>query len=270
MKNMYSHSTYHFIPILASGIQLSSLFHILFIMSVVTKRRKKRRLKKSVKLILIVSAFLIILLASVPLVKKWIGSQKPQDVGIVRVDRYRDLNAVHLKHAKANGIVPIEKDKEVDKIAEKLMADNKLMKLENTRYFKVDHLSHSHPYLTPETIDLLNLIGKRFHQKLAEKNMGKYRFRVSSVLRTHESQKRLSRSNINATSESSHLYGTTFDIGWKKIYKDTFWGGSHLVADGPAIKLLSETIGELRKEGHLVVITEMKEACFHITMAKSK
>lgn len=234
-------------------------------MNAVTRRRKRRRLKKSVKRALLLILISIILIVSIPFVMKWIDSSKPGDVGIVRVDRFRDLNALHLKHARANGIDPIVKDKEVDEIGENLVKRDKLKKLEDTRYYKVDKLSHSHPYLTPETIDMLNLLGKRFHQKLAEKKMGKYKFRVSSVLRTHESQKRLSRSNINATSDSSHLYGTTLDIGWKKIYKETLWGGTHLVADGPAIKTLSETIGELRKEGHLVVITEMKEACFHIT-----
>lgn len=238
-------------------------------MNAIPKNRKKRRLKKSVKWTLFLLVSMIMTVAAIPLVKKWMESQRPKDLGVVRVDRFRDLNAVHLKHAKANGIGPIEKDKDVDDIATQLISENRLAKLENTRYFKVDKLTHSHPYLTPETIDLLNLIGKRFHKKLAEKNMGKYKFRVSSVLRTQESQKRLSRSNINATSESSHLFGTTFDIGWKKIYKETFWGGSHRVADGPAIKLLSETIGELRKEGRLVVITEMKEACFHITVVNN-
>jgi hypothetical protein len=38
------------------------------------------------------------------------------------------------------------------------------------------------------------------------------------------------------------------------------------VADGPAIKLLSETIGELRKEKRCVVVTERQERCFHITV----
>lgn len=234
-------------------------------MNAVVRRRKKRRLKKSVKKALWLILISLVVLISIPIISNRIDLSKPQDVGIVRVDRYRDLNAVHLKNARLNGINPIEKDNEVEEIVEKLIKINKLKMLEDTRYYKVDKLSHSHPYLTPETIDMLNLLGKRFHQKLAENKMGKYKFRVSSVLRTHESQKRLSRSNINATSESSHLYGTTLDIGWKKIYKETFWSGSYLVADGPAIKILSETIGELRKEGHLVVITEMKEACFHIT-----
>jgi hypothetical protein len=32
---------------------------------------------------------------------------------------------------------------------------------------------------------------------------------------------------------------------------------------------LSQTIGELKKEGKLVVVTEFKEACFHITIAEN-
>ena len=38
--------------------------------------------------------------------------------------------------------------------------------------------------------------------------------------------------------------------------------------DAAAIRLLSETIGELRKEKKLVVVTEKKEACFHITVRR--
>ncbi len=223
-------------------------------------------MKKSVKKGLILIGAAILLLISVPLTIKHLRPEIPGDKGVVRVDRYRDLNAIHLQHAKKNGISPINLDKEVKEVAANLMEESRLVKITDTRYYKVDHLTHSHPYLTPGTAELLDLIGRRFSSKLRENNMGNYRFRISSVLRTRESQKRLSRSNVNATNESSHLYGTTFDIGWKKIYKQTFWGKSHLVADGPAIKLLSETIGELRKEGHLVVVTEMKEACFHITL----
>jgi hypothetical protein len=239
-------------------------------MNTVSGRRRRRRLKKSVKRVLIMIGAAILLLISVPHAIKHLRPEIPGDKGIVRVDRYRDLNAIHLEHAKKNGIAPIGLDKDVKETAAKLIGENKLVKLTDTRYYIVDHLTHSHPYLTPETVDLLDLIGRRFSSKLRENNLGNYRFRISSVLRTRESQKRLGRSNINATNESSHLYGTTFDIGWKKIYRKTFWGKSHLVADAPAIKLLSETIGELRKEGHLVVVTEMKEACFHITLVNKK
>lgn len=234
----------------------------------ISVKKRSRRLKKSVKKRLILIGAVLILLIAIPVSIHNLSQKKPGDVGVVRVDRFRDLNALHLKHARQNGIESISRDKEVEEIAKQLIREKKLAKLEDTRYYKVDKLSHSHPYLTPETIDLLERIGKRFHEKLNERDMGKYRFRISSVLRTNESQKRLSRSNVNATSESAHLYGTTIDIGWKKIYKESFWGKTHLVADGPAIKVLSETIGELRKEGHLVVVTEMKEACFHITLVR--
>ena len=237
-------------------------------MNAVAGKRKKRRLKKSVRRVLAVILAGMIILISIPFLRKWIDSSKPKDIGVVRVDNFKDLNAIHLKHAKKIGIEPIDTDKEAAQKIRELVKQGKLDRLNNSKYYKVDKLSHSHPYLTPAAIELLHLIGRRFHQKLDEKNMDRYQFRVTSVLRTRESQKRLRRSNGNATTETSHLYGTTFDIGWKKIYRETFWGRPHLVADGPAIKILSETVGELRKEGYLVVVTEMKEACLHITVAR--
>jgi uncharacterized protein YcbK (DUF882 family) len=237
-------------------------------MNTVTGKRKKRRLKKSVKRVLGAIMAVMIILISIPLLKKWIDHSKPKDVGVVRVDNFKDLNATHLKHAKKLGISPIETDNEAEQKIREFVKQGRLDELTSSKYFIVDKLSHSHPYLTPAAIELLHLIGRRFHQKLDEKKMDRYQFRVTSVLRTRESQKKLRRSNGNATTETSHLYGTTFDIGWKKIYRKTFWGRSHLVADGPAIKILSETIGELRKEGYLVVVTEMKEACLHITIAR--
>jgi hypothetical protein len=238
-------------------------------MNAVSSRKRKRRLKKSVKRGLLAILFSIILLTGLLFIINKIRQQKPGQVGIVRVDNFRDLNAVHLKHAKRNGIKPFETDREAkDKIAD-LVKEGKLDLLKDSKYWKVDHLSHSHPYLTPETIELLNLIGKRFHKKLESKNLEKYQYRITSVLRTRESQKRLRRSNGNATNtETAHLYGTTIDIGYKNLYEKGFWGTRHQVAHGPAIRLLSETIGELRKEGHLVVVKEDKQACFHITLVK--
>ena len=230
-------------------------------------KRKRRRLKKSVKRRLILVVAIILTGISISFARRIFIANTPADVGIVRVDRFRDLNAVHLQYARSNGIMPINKDQDFMETADLLVKERKLVKLTDSKYYRVDHLSHSFPYLTPETTRLLEMIGKRFQKKLNEKKLGKFRFRVSSVLRTQESQRRLSRSNINATGDSSHLYGTTFDIGWKKIYKETFWGRSHLVAHAPAIQALSETLAELRKEGHLVVVTEMKEACFQIGRA---
>lgn len=238
------------------------------IMNAVPSKKRKRRLKKSVKRTLLALFFSLILLAGLFFIISKTRPQKPKDVGIVRVDNFRDLNAIHLKHAKKSGIRPFESDREAKEKVADLVKDGKLALLKDSKFYKVDHLSHSHPYLTPETIELLNLIGERFHEKLESRNMEKYQYRITSVLRTRESQKRLRKSNGNAThTETAHLYGTTIDIGYKNLYKKGFWGKSQHVVHGPAIRLLSETIGELRKQGHLVVVKEDKQACFHITLA---
>jgi hypothetical protein len=127
-------------------------------------------------------------------------------------------------------------------------------------------LSHSHPYLTPEAAQLLEDIGKRFRKKLDENDMGNYAYHISSLLRTKESQKNLSRSNVNAASNTSHLYGTSFDIPYRSVVKKPFPWIKVEVYDAKAIKLLSEAIGELRRERRCVVVTERIEKCFHITV----
>ena len=236
-------------------------------MNAVIRRKRRRRLKKSVKRFIMVLSFSLVALAALIVFLRRSPSAGPKDVGIVRVDNFRDLNAVHLKHAKRNGIQPLGSDREVKEKIDDLLNAGKLVRLKDSKYYKVDALSHSHPYLTPETVKLLEMIGERFHKKLDDHQLDRYQYRITSVLRTRESQKRLRRSNSNATNtETAHLYGTTIDIGYKNLYKKGFWGNSHQVAHGPAIKLLSQTIGELRKEGHLVVVKEDKQACFHITL----
>ncbi len=235
----------------------------------IKKNRKARRLKPGYKRILIVFFILIASLIAIPALMSDHSSSHAREVGKVSVERYKDLNAKHLKHAKANGIKPFNTDADVFEGVNELIKEGQLERLEDSRYYVVDHLTHSHPYLTPETIELLDLIGERFHDKLKKNNLEKYHFKITSVLRTKESQKRLSRSNVNASSDSSHLYGTTFDISWKNLIKKGWFGKQTIIAHGPAIRLLSQTIGELKKEGKLVVVTEYKEACFHITIAEN-
>jgi len=237
--------------------------------SMIKKKRKGRRLKPKYKRLFIVILMLIISFIAIPLLMRDHSSSQATEVGKVSVAKYKDLNARHLKHAKANGIKPFSSDADVLEGVKELIREGELEKLEDNQYYMVDNLTHSHPYLTPETIELLDLIGERFQEKLKDNNIEIYHFRITSVLRTKESQKRLSRSNINATSDSSHLYGTTFDISWKNLIRKGWFGKQTTVAHGPAIRLLSQTIGELKKEGKLVVVTEFKEACFHITIAEN-
>ena len=149
-----------------------------------------------------------------------------------------------------------------------LIRQKKLVKISDNRFYRVCALTHSHPYLTPGAKKLLKDLGKKFREKLNEKDMPAYYFQISSLIRTKENQKDLSRGNGNASSNTSHLYGTTFDIPYFTVVKRTLFWTEAEVTDGDASKLLSEAIGELREEGRCVVVTEKNERCFHITVTE--
>ena len=189
-----------------------------------------------------------------------------KSVGTIRVHYYKDLNRVHLKYAKANGIEGFKSNQEFKTRIEDYIDDDKLVKIKTCDYYVVDDLTHSHPYLTPDAAELLKDIGKRFQEKLDKNDLEERYLEVTSLLRTGESQRRLSRSNVNAAENTSHLYGTTFDITYARVFTRPKLQKSAEIADGPAIRLLSEAIGELRREGRCVVVTERKERCFHITV----
>ncbi len=235
--------------------------------------KRRYRLKKEVrkKLLIYGTVSLVILIAIIIITHTSVAerisvSAEPKVIGTIRVDKYSDLNKVHLKYAQANGIKGFKSDKEFRENINELVREGDLVKIDDSDYFVLDNLTHSQPYLTPDASDLLEEIGKRFQQKLEEKNLKKRYFQVTSLLRTGESQRKLGRSNTNASSNSSHLYGTTFDITYARVYSKPKLSEEYEVEDGPAIRLLSEVIGELRKEKRCVVVTERKERCFHITV----
>lgn len=234
------------------------------------KRKVKRKLKKKVKLRLTV--FLVVIVSALILYFPIKGEVNkilhPASVGTVWVDRYKDFNALHLLHAKKGGTGPFETNKEFREKIGDLQKEDKLVKITDNNYYRVCRLTHSHPYLTPVAEQFLEDLGKRFHDKLDEKDLPIYYFQISSLLRTRENQKKLSRSNGNATSNSSHMYGTTFDIPYTTLIKRTFLWKEAVVTNGNASKILSEAIGELKKEGRCMAVTERNEACFHITVIK--
>jgi uncharacterized protein YcbK (DUF882 family) len=173
---------------------------------------------------------------------------------------------VHLRYAKANGISPLGSRKSLNEKLDELIQKKRLVKVNETKYYTINKLTHSHPYLVPQAKKLLDLIGVRFQKKLTDHQKETYLFKVTSLLRTQESQRQLRHSNGNASPQSAHLYGTTFDITYKSLAKKTLLGKKKTVYDSEAIRLLSEAIRELQKERRLVVVTEKNEACFHITV----
>ena len=179
---------------------------------------------------------------------------------------FKDLNAVHLKHAKINGVSAIKTNEDFYLGIDQLLKEDKLKEISDNKYYRICELTHSHPYLTPQAKTFLSDLGKSFRVKLKEAEKEGYYFQISSLLRTIENQKGLSRSNVNATPNSSHYYGNTFDIPYFTVIKKTILWNEAEVMDGVVSKILSDCIGELRDEGRCVVVTERRERCFHITV----
>jgi hypothetical protein len=230
------------------------------------KYRLKKQYRKPFRYILLsIAGILLFSLLYGPISNGINSLMQPRYSGKIKVDWYRDYNDVHLRWARRNGITPFKTTKAFHSGVKALVHDDRLQKIRSNKYYVLKSLSHSHPYLTPKTVDLLEDIGKRFRKKLDENGMSNYSYQISSLLRTKESQKSLSRSNVNAASSTSHLYGTTFDIAYRSVVKRPLPWMEVEVSDAKAIKLLSEAIGELRREGRCVVVTERIEKCFHIT-----
>lgn len=182
-------------------------------------------------------------------------------------ERLRDINPEHLAHAKANGLKrPIKNAVQFEAVKDSLTDNDILKKIKSNQYYKVCHLTHSYPYLTPEAKKLLKVIALRFRKNLREADMPPYRFAISSLLRTEEFQRELQKVNPNATtSESAHYYGTTFDIS----YRDYYYRGKKFTGDDIEA-VLEKTLKELRSECRLMIIRERSNKCFHITVVCSK
>ena len=119
----------------------------------------------------------------------------------------------------------------------------------------------------PGAAALLDTIGQNFLDSLASKGLNPNRIIVTSVLRTEKDVKRLRRRNTNASSNSTHAYGTTFDISWKRFQKVEDEDGRPLQdVNADTLKLvLSEVLRDLRQADKCYIKYELKQGCFHIT-----
>ncbi len=170
-----------------------------------------------------------------------------------------DLNNAHLRSARKLGLKqPLRNRQEAETVK------GNLVRIQSNRHYKVDRLTHSVPYLTNGTAELLGMIGKNFNDSLKSKNLPQYRIIVTSVLRTEDDIKRLKDSgNVNATANSAHCYATTFDITYARYEKVDRFGKS--ASTGTLQKVLGEVMLDLKKQKKCYVKFEVKQRCFHIT-----
>lgn len=172
---------------------------------------------------------------------------------------FNDINNIQLPAAEALGIKPISGPKDAWRVSKPID------KIDDCDEYYVEELTHSVPYLVPEAADLLKDIGRRFNDSLAVRGGGDYKIKVTSVLRTEGAVSKLRRRNINATANSAHRYGTTFDISYIRFYSDSLTVPR---TQEDLKNLLGEVLKDVRDEGRCYVKYERKQGCFHITARK--
>jgi uncharacterized protein YcbK (DUF882 family) len=185
--------------------------------------------------------------------------------GVVSYKRaFNDINDTQLAVAQSVGIRPINNREEAEKMTDRLEL------IETNEDFDLDSLTHSIPYLVPEAYRLLHNIGASFNDSLAAKGLNPYKIIVTSVLRTADDVKRLRQRNGNATKNSCHFYGTTFDISWKRFNQVEDEDGRPMQEVGAdTLKMvLSEVLRDAKANGLCLVKHELKQGCFHITATK--
>ena len=184
----------------------------------------------------------------------------------IRRSRYRDLgrladlfndsNKYQYAAGERIGIKPIRS------IADAYFTRRPLVKIKSCQWYTLEELNYSMPYLVPEAASLLETIGRNFNDSLKRHNASGHRMRVTSVLRSPHSVKKLRRVNGNATDSSTHQLGTTFDISYARFDHD---GKSRRVSDEELKLILAQVLRDLRAQNKCMIKYEIKSPCFHIT-----
>lgn len=175
---------------------------------------------------------------------------------------FPDSNNVQLECANRHGVSPVDNREDAEH------RKNELVYIGANPFYHVDKLRQSIPYLVPRAAVLLNDIGRAYFDSLQIKGIPLHKIIVTSVLRTRDDIKRLRNYNGNATENSCHLYGTTFDICYNRyITVEAPDGPKRRAVRNDSLKwVLSEVLRDVREQGRCYVKYEVKQGCFHITV----
>lgn len=173
---------------------------------------------------------------------------------------FNDLPELHTAAAIINGVGPLETR------ADTVLFKDKLVRIPSELdIYRVDKLTHSMPFLVPEAVALLTDICMNFRDSLISKKMPVYKPIVTSIARTNDDIKGLSRRNRNASENSVHRYATTFDIAWTRFDKVNPADERNL-DDGKLKAVLGQVLHDLRERDRCYIKHERKQSCFHITV----
>ena len=175
---------------------------------------------------------------------------------------FPDTNAVQLVAAEKWGVTPVRNREDAE------TRKRELVYIGSNPYYHVDPLYSSIPYLVPRAAVLLQDIGQAFYDSLYVKGVPLHKMIVTSVLRSQEDVVKLRRRNGNATENSCHLYGTTFDICYNryKTVEDPAGPARRQVRNDTLKWVLSEVLRDMREQGRCYIKYEVKQGCFHMTV----
>lgn len=175
---------------------------------------------------------------------------------------FPDLNYVQLLAAQRWGVRPSDNTADMDK------RKNRLVYVGSNPYFYVDRLRNSQPFLVPRASVLLQDIGRNFFDSLQHKGIPLHKVIVTSVMRSEYDMQKLRGHNSNASQNSCHRYGTTFDLCYNryKTIEDPEGPNRRAVRNDTLKWVLAEVLDDLRQDNRCYIKYEVNQGCFHITV----
>ncbi len=201
----------------------------------------------------------------------------------------RFANAAHVARARALGVRVAS-----EAVMDSLLAAGRLIQLEDSTRHWIVRPGTSPAHVVPRLRTLLEVLGGRFQERLAEMALPPYRIEITSALRTSERQARLRRTNANAAvGVSSHEFGTTVDLSYAAFappadppngipsslppeFAPHLERIVDLALESVSARksrelgaIFSEVLREAQAEGLALVIYERQQTVYHLTVARA-
>ena len=174
---------------------------------------------------------------------------------------FPDQQDVQILAANQHGVAPVQNREEAEH------SKGKLVYVGSNPFFYVDKLNNSIPYLVPKAAVLLQDIGRAYFDSLQIKGIPLHKIIVTSILRTKDDVAKLRTRNGNATENSCHLYGTTFDICYNRYKQIQTKNQPRRQVQNDTLKwVFSEVLRDFRNKNRCYIKYEVHQGCFHITV----
>ena len=175
-----------------------------------------------------------------------------------------------------------------------LVAEGRLVRLADSTAHWIVRRGTAPAHVLPELADVLEVVARRFQERIGDLGLPPYRIEITSALRTAEGQARLRRSNANAAAGvSSHEFGATVDVSYA-AFAPPLDLPSGLLAETPVElrphlerfadlsmesvsarksrelgAIFSQVLREAQTEGLVLVIYERQQTVYHLSVGST-